>query len=194
MNNLQLIKVEKFRRVFSTRIQRRLSPSASWNKSPLSLTRPPPFLSPFIPFTYSLPSHPLFISLLFSVLFPLSFPFHFSQIQLEGLESAVSSPAGSGWSEFLVHFKWKIWHLVRIVLMTFTKNCIDFTVHPCVWQNTSPINFSLTPLRGYVPIVLEHNLSSAPGSFCFIPGRTSQTVPCNVFRVSVFVSERVSRV
>jgi len=32
----------------------------------------------------------------------------------------------------LVHFKWKIWHLVRIILLTFVKNYIDFH---CLWQN-----------------------------------------------------------
>jgi len=51
-------------------------------------------------------------------------------IQLGGLGSAVSSPAGYGESSShkldFVHFKRKIWHLVRIILVTFLKNYIDF--------------------------------------------------------------------
>ena len=42
------------------------------------------------------------------------------------------------WDNFLVHIKWKIWHLVRIILVTFMKNYTDF---PPVSGKTIPLNF-----------------------------------------------------
>jgi len=85
---------------------------------PKSMTQPSPFLHPpslllfFLFFPFSFPSLP-FLSLPLEVGPP--------QIQLGGLGSAVTSPAGSGAEaqpkSDLVHFSLKIWHLVARILI-----------------------------------------------------------------------------
>ena len=100
----------------------------------ISLSLPRPLSFPIIPSHVPLPCTS-----------PIS-PFPFPQIQLGGLRSAVSSPAGC-WAEPLpklnwVHFKWKIWHLVRmrIILVTFIKNYSDFPLSRSLAKH-SPKNF-----------------------------------------------------
>ena len=111
-------------------------PPASWSKFPLPL---PPFPSPFLPSLYHL-TYPLSISLSLSlpISLPFSFPFPFPQIQLGGLGSALSWVWAENWIWCILTFNWKFWHLVRIILVTFMKNYIDF---PGLWQNTSPKKF-----------------------------------------------------
>ena len=94
-----------------------------------------PFPSPILHFLY------LVLSLSLPFLFP-SPPFRLS-LPLFQISASVSCPRGV-WSEpqsklNLVHFKLKIWHIGRIIFVTFMKNFNDF---PPVSCKTLPPIFS----------------------------------------------------
>jgi len=106
---------------------------------------PCPFLSP-LTFFFPLPRHlPFPFSSPFSS--PFSFPF-----PPKSWGALWASPAGSGAEPQsklnFMHLKWKIWHLVGIILVTFTKNYIDF---PPVSGKTLPLIF----FGAFVPMFIQ---------------------------------------
>jgi len=110
--------------------QGHLSLSASCSKYPflynsyppslsLSFLPLPPYIYPF-PFSLSL-SPPPFPSSSLSPSLP------FPLIQIEGMWAPTAGSRAEPQPKLnLVHFKWKIWHLMRIISVTFMKNYNDF--------------------------------------------------------------------
>ena len=128
----------------------RLPPSALWSKFLLPLpssTLSPPLLSfSHLPSFFPLPSHfpsPFLLSSPFPLpsLYPSPSRSHFptfSQNPARGLGSVVRFPSkvwgGPQPKLNLTHFQWKIWHLVKTILVTFMKNHTPL----CLRQNTFP--------------------------------------------------------